>query len=328
MKNKDIAKLLNISEATVSCALNGKPGVSEETRQKVMELKHGAQPRRTITIDIFKKSGDIMDERPFFMPLSVVMHRFATQRGYDLAISHIDGNSDFREHINQLADSATSGILLIATEMESVDIEFYKGLNKPVVVVDSWFPSANLNSVLIDNIGGAMSAVDNLVKNGHKKIGFLDSLIFVHNCNERYQGFLWGLYQNNIIPDESLHYKIHSTMDGAYHDMLDLIHRESPLPTAFVAINDVVAMGAINALQECGYRVPEDVSVIGFDDIPLAACFNPHLSTVTISADTIGRVATLLLIDLIEGNTPETDSCLTIRTGTQFVERDSVINIL
>ena len=164
-------------------------------------------------------------------------------------------------------------------------------------------------------------ATEYLLRKGHKKIGYLRGGFRIKAFRSRAVGYATALNKAGISPEKKYMVTLSTTINGAYEDMKAYLETGPQLPTAYFADNDMVALGAIRALQEKGYQVPEDISVVGFDDLPFCEIANPPLTTLRVPKQEMGRVAVKRILEVING----TDK---IKTKTQvctiFVERDSV----
>lgn len=333
MKITDLAKIAGVSPATISNALNNKKGISTEQRDKILEIaeKYGYKKRennkdekKVIRFIVFKNNGLVFGDTPFFASLIEGIERESSDNGYEIAISHIS-ESDIPKLKDLLESEEIKGIILLATEMLPENLYILEEIKKPLVIIDSYFKPLNYDFVLIDNSGGIRKAFDHLKYNGHNKIGYLKSSVFIYNFHYRYKEYKDSMEENNLVINPSHIYSLLSTLEGSYNDMKRILKdRIHDLPTAFIADNDIIAIGAIQALNECGIKVPEDISVIGFDDMPFSRVSSPKLTTVKVYKKYFGKVAVKRLIDKINNN----DTLNTkMEIETKLIERCSVKNI-
>lgn len=334
LKIKDIADMLNISPATVSLVLNNRPGISEETRQKVLKLveqmgyntnllsKPALKHNKNIRFIVYKKHGLVVSDTPFFSELMEGIDQEARNDGYNLIISYVnEAENNKMEVLRIIEENPMDGILLLATEMQREDLQPFIRLNQPMVLLDSYFPSEKLDTVVIGNSQGAYDAVKHLVLKGHREIGYLHSANRINNFDERESGFLKAVEEHGLKLNKRNILMLDSTLDGAYRDMSKLLRADIKLPTAFFADNDIIAFGAVKALKEKGVKLPDDISVIGFDDMPFCQIAEPPLTTMKVFKNRMGRLAVKRLIDRIEENFEET---VKIEVMTDLVERRSV----
>ena len=329
IKNKEIAEILNISPSAVSLALNNRHGVSEETRRRVIALRSGSMAaefndlqlqnisRGLFLFIVLKKHGNVITNTPFFMSLSETLHQQAAVEGYGLQISYFQPGTDLQKYLYSLNVNQYEGLLVLGTEAEVADIRMIAALNKPTVILDSWFDSEKMDCVLMDNESGVNQAVHHAYSMGHRRIGFLNSYVNVNNFKERFKAYRSTMESLGLAFDEKYVYSIHSTLDGACADMCAILQKNPELPTVFVCANDLVAMGAINAMSKFGLNVPQDISVIGFDDMPACEMISPPLTTIKVMKVLMGSKAMELLHQrILEGtHAPAAEYCAVFRTA-------------
>jgi LacI family transcriptional regulator len=322
-----ISKLTGFSPATVSNALNHKKGVNKETADEIFkianEIGYSNETKISrIRLVIYKRNGSIVDNSPFFSNLLEGVENECREFGYELIISNLDRRSDFYEQRrDEILDDKTTAVIMLGTEATDEDFDSFLSAKCPIVILDSWSTSMNFNGVLINNSDSAKNAVEYLIKKGHKDIGYLKGKFRIKAFNSRATGYSRALYKYGINLNEQFTVTLNTTMDGAYRDMLHYLNLRPKLPTAFFADNDMIALGAMKALIEKGYRIPEDVSLIGFDDLESCEIVNPRLTTIRVFKQEMGQLAVRRLRDVIrDGNKIKTK----IQVCTEFMERDSV----
>lgn len=333
LKLKDIAERLNISQATVSLALNNKQGVSPETRAKVLKVaaelgydmsslpKSSSGDQKNIRFIIYKKHGSIVTDTPFFSALIEGIDQEARDKGYNLLISYVTEKENKAEIKKLIRDNPLDGIIILATEMDIKDLKLFDKPGAPVIILDSFFSEAKYDTVAINNVQGSYQATKYLIDKGHTEIGYLRSSIWINNFEERMDGFLKALKDNNIEVNESFILDLEPTLDGAYRDMAKILESNPTLPTAFFSDNDIIAFGAVKALKEKGIKVPNDISVVGFDDMPFCKMIEPPLTTIKVYKQSMGRLAVRRLIERIEG---DCEAVIKLEVNTELVERKSV----
>lgn len=329
---KDIAKVANVSPATVSNALNNRKGVSEEIKQIVLKAakelgyyKENTSDRNAIRLLIFKRHGYVVTDTPFFSSLIEGIEKECRAQGYELLVSHISiMDRDHKETIAGMNNDHSSGMLLLATEMIQEDLELFSNYRNPLVLLDSCFRYGRFNSVLINNEDAVFRATSYLIENGHKKIGYISSSAYINNFYYRQQGYFDALNQNGVNVKNEYLLSVGPTMESAYRDMSTLLNNNKDIPTAFFADNDTIAFGAMRALKEKGIKIPNDVSIIGFDDMPFCEITSPRLTTVKVYKQEMGSVAVKRLVKLMN----ERDTLVQkIQIETELVIRDSVIKL-
>ncbi len=332
---RDVAKAAGVSPATASLVFRGKPGVGRETRERVLsiardmgfeyETREPAQKTSTILLILFKRSGQVVGETPFFEELIKGVSDATYRSGYHrLSISYFYAQQSASEQIKSLRSVKCSGIILLATEMLSVDVSQFERLGVPIVILDNWFPTKPMDSVVIDNQHGAWEASRYLISKGHTNIGYLHSKVEIRNFLERRAGWqtaVQGVIETEGNPNRFIA-RVGSTTESAYHDMLAYLDTNPDLPTAYFADNDVIAEGCIRAMQERGIRIPEDVSVVGFDDAPMTELINPPLTTMSVPKAAMGALAVKRLVSLIQGDT--LDVSVRMSVLPKVIERESV----
>lgn len=335
IKAKDLAQILGISPSTVSMVLNNKPGISDATRQlvfnKLNELggfssSYVGKPQINdfIYFVIFKKHGKVVGDTPFFSQLIEGIEHSVKSYGFHLQIAYFDAGNEIAQSLPLIHSKECRGLLVLATEMSVSDATSFTGLGCPTVLLDSNFYETALDCVVINNQQAAGCAVKYLIDCGHRQIGYLHSAFHIKNFSERKNGFYHELERNGLTPLHQHEYKLTPTIDGAYADMKEILAGNPKLPTAFFADNDIIALSCIRALKEQGIQVPEDISIIGMDDIPMCELMDPPLTTMHVPKHQMGVLAVKRLIEKLENSSRE---ILTIEIRTRLIRRNSVQNI-
>lgn len=346
---KELAKQLNLSEAAISMALNNKPGVSTLTRKRVLEAAASAgydfsrisntneapASNGTLYFVIYRKNGAVVpnspvythtehgvlvQDVPFFSQLSEGIDLGCRHCHYYLNISYIYENDDIEALLSEWKRLGAKGILLLGTEMEKHDIKPFTRCGLPVVLIDNYFEALNLDCVTINNLQGAYLATDYLIKQTHAQPGYLHSSYIITGFEERADGFYKAIRKNGMSTSRSVVHHLSPTVDGAYCDMKAAIKSGDELARCYFADNDLIAAGAIRALSEAGYRIPEDISVIGFDDMPMCTYITPPLSTVHVPKQYMGEIAVKRLAEIINSTSA---SHVKIEISTEIIKRNS-----
>ncbi|MDE6944598.1 MAG: LacI family DNA-binding transcriptional regulator [Lachnospiraceae bacterium] len=330
MSIKTISEITGFSPATVSNALNNKKGVGRETSERILAVakEHGYFPEPkidNIKLVIYKWDGIIVSDTPFFSAIIGGIEDEARKAGYETTLCNLSPrNADFHDVRNQLLNDPNSALLLLATEMDEEDAKPFMNTISPLVMIDNWFEDTIFDAILIDNTDMSCNAVKYLIAKGHKEIGYLKGSIRIKNFFYREEGYKRALATAGIELNPAYSFSLTPTMEGAYVDMQMLLTQGKPLPTAFFADNDIIALGAMRALQEKGFRIPDDISVVGFDDMPFCAVSNPPLTTVRVHKEEMGRIAVRKLFDKMKHNPGARTK---IQVCSTFIERDSVAAI-
>ena len=308
---KELAEILNMSPAAVSIALNNKPGVSTSTRKKVLEAadKYGydfsrlnkkGNVRGPIYLVIYKKHGAIVDKTDFFNELFDGIEKSCKQEGYKLVISTIYENEEkVDKQIEDIQYSDCSGLIVLGTEMNIEDIRKFQKLPLPFVLLDSYFEEINCDCVIINNVQGAYQAATHLIKVTGIQPGYLRSSYTIGNFLERNSGFFKAVRANGMASGSSIVHYLTPSLIGAYNDMKEIIANKEKLARAYFADNDLIAIGAMKAFKEAGYRIPEDIAIVGFDNIPSSIVMEPALSTINVPRAYIGEVVIKRIVELI-----------------------------
>ena len=308
---KNVAEKVGVSLATVSMVLNDKPGISLATRERVMtavrDLGYTISPLKqtfgqnngNLQLIIFRKHGKIVSDTPFFQTLIEGIESKARHNSYQLTIKYISAETNMSDLTADLQKYGTDGILLLGTEIVESDLQPFMSLRLPVLLLDTYFIASQICSVVIDNIEGSFLGIRHLLENGIRKIGYLKSSLPIQNFYNRYEGYTKALTENKISVDPKFTVSLQPVLDGAYEDMRLYLQKKPALPEAFLADNDIIAFGAAKALREKGYRIPEDVSLIGFDDVPFSSMMDPPLTTIRVDKKVFGQLAVEKMIDMI-----------------------------
>lgn len=285
---KQISEITGFSPATISNALNHKKGVNQKTAERIFqvakEIGYISENKITkIKLVIYKRNGLIIDDSPFFPILLKGVENECRASGYEMVICNVDRNDpDYEEQVKLILNDTSSAILLLGTEMMDEDFPLYMSGNCPMVLLDCWSSNYSVNAVLINNADSAVTAVQYLINKGHREIGYLRGRFRIKAFTSRCAGYSRALSKNNIELNSQYIFTVSTTMDGAYKDMKEYLAKGAKMPTAFFADDDMIALGCIKAFQEAGYRVPEDISVASFDDLPFCEISSPRLTTIKV----------------------------------------------
>lgn len=302
---KEIAAKLNLSPSAVSLALNGKPGVSEATRALVLETaaqmgysrpESAAMAGQPKTICFVRYAGAIVQIAEHTSFSSFVLQGVearATELGYSTQVRYLNAGDLYNpQSLDFFRDAG--GVIFLGTDITKNQLpeleRFFASLGgTPVVVVDSSLLSGRVDCVTNDCYGGAKAAVDFLLSTGHRRLGYVRARQRIRNFEERERGVYAALVGAGISLSAVIDVDISS--EGAFQDFDAWIKGKSTLPDGLFADNDVIAAAVIRVLKKHGYHVPNDVSVIGFDDVPICEMLDPPLTTVHSFKEELGIVA-------------------------------------
>lgn len=335
LRAKDIAEMLGVSTATVSLVLNNKPGVGEQKRQEIIKkinelgcehlLKGMPVMNGNIGFVVYKRIGKIIDESPFFTYILEGLNHSLSKYGYNLNFVYMNKNTQKDVLMTQLRSADCKGIIIFGVEMRREDLDVFIETGLPFVVLDNSFQDSDVDSVAVNNSQGISKAMQYCFDMGHRNIGYLRCRDRITSFDERYRAYKrWLKYLGLPFKEENVcdvNYSEHEVRES----IVEYLQKTEDIPTVFIAENDFIACNALQGIQEMGFRVPEDISVIGFDDRPVCQMVAPAVTTVNIPKKAFGSCAVDLLIAKI--NNPREYS-VKIEIGTKLVERESVKKII
>ena len=314
MKLKEIAAIANVSPSTISLVINGRDGDSYEKRKQITKLLNDygyevpAMPpkdappvggNKSIRFIKFKRHAMLVDGNPGFVNSIVDAIEIECRRQRYVLQMTSCSNEQLPGIIEAIREEPAAGILLLGTELSDVDISMLPNFSVPMVVIDNYLPFQDFNCITMNNREAIFRSVEYLASLGHSRIGFLANALASNNCNERRMAFQSALVQQGLAYDGQLVFEVHPTPDGAYQSVHTLLEQGARFPSALVANNDSIALGAIKAFKEFSIRVPEDISIVGFDNIPFSGLSDPPLTTMEVSCKEMGIWSVRLLCDLI-----------------------------
>lgn len=306
---KEIAKLAEVSPATVSLVINNRRGVGEQTRRKILSILEATQyiPPRTISHKSlsfvflkYKEHGMVVEENQGFITAIIeYIEYFCTQKNIQL-ITKMSDKYSFEATLSSPEVRHADGCFVLGTELNPSQIALLQKFERPYLVIDNSCYRYQMNSVVMDNAGIVYHAIEYLHSLGHRRVGYLCSNVEISNFKERRDSFYSSLKEFGI--QMSCRFLLKPTLHGAYMDAKAQLENERELPSAFLADNDTIALGAIKAFQEAGYKIPEDISIIGVDDIPYSAVASPALTTIRISRRAMAQFSVSSLTQCVEAS--------------------------
>jgi LacI family transcriptional regulator len=303
---EDVAALAGISRQTVSRVINDRDQVAEATRQRVLSAveKLGYRPskvaralvtRHTETIGLIV--GDIAN--PFFPEVARGVVDMAQARGYNVFLCNSDGDVDLEARIlYSMADHAVDGIIIYPGFGGGDELRAFAE-HAPLVAINCFFDYPGASRVMIDTRRGACLAVDYLVGKGHTAIGMLAGGAPSLRLMRRVRGYRDALMAHELPVVNEWILPGPPVVARGVESTRQLL-TQYPQITAIFAYNDLLAVGAMQACQELGRRVPDDCAIVGFDDIPLAAMLAPPLTTVRVDKYELGRQTMSRLFDMLD----------------------------
>lgn len=321
---KDVAKLAGVSISTVSYTLNNSPRISASTKKRVEEAakalnykKNGfaSDLKRSKTNTIALLLSDLSG--PYYSELIQGVQDITTSNGYDLiACSSIGGAQSTA--VKFLSEKRVDGAVILAHNIsDETMLESAKSV--PIVLLDRILDEEHIYLVEVDNIEGGYHATEYLIDRGHSQIAFVSGPADSHDSSFRYQGYRNALEDHHIDYQSKWYITSNFTKEGGYRATKLLIAQQG-LPQAIFYANDEMAIGGMEAFRETNLRVPEDISIIGYDDIQLADYTSPPLTTIRQPKYEAGSLAAHLIFQLIAGEKIDRH----YKLSTEIIERQTV----
>jgi LacI family transcriptional regulator len=309
---KDVAKKAGRSLSTVSLAINETGYVNEETRTKVLQVvkELGYHPSRAAKGLASKRSGNLgfilsddhfSQAEPFYTKIFLGTEFEARHHNYYILLTTV-GNT-FKQHESVprfLLERNVDGVI-IAGKINRKLVEYIDRLELPIILVDYSLPNKRISSVLIDNRRGAHLAVQHLVDVGHREIGFVGGDISHPSIEERFFAYKETLVENGIAPNQNLIITDENdtgVKNGA--SGIQKLMEQGGRPTAIFCANDAMAIGCMQVLKQREMKIPDDVAVVGFDDIETSSHIEPRLTTVKVFKEEMGALAVRTIIEAVK----------------------------
>jgi LacI family transcriptional regulator, galactose operon repressor len=326
---KDVAREAGVSSMTVSRVINGSERVSSDTRHRVEHAiaELGYVPSRLARGFGRQKTGTLAlivpdVANPFFTLIVRGAEDVARRAGYRMILC--DTRADLaieREVIEEMIAHRVDGIAIApVSDRSQGHLHRLERFGVQFVAIDRTVPGVDCDVVIGDNTGGARRLVEHLLALGHRRVGFIMESDDVSTARDRRSGYEEALEAAGVPLDAGL--IVRSTVDpqGGFEGMRGLLELEDP-PTAVFAVNNLVALGAIEAVRASDLEVPDDIALVCFDDIEYASRLYPFLTVMAQPAETLGTLGTQLLLERIEGRAPEQSRVVVL--PAQFVVRRS-----
>jgi LacI family transcriptional regulator len=309
---KDIANHANVSVSTVSRVLNGKPDVKPETQRKIAEVieEFGFSPSTVARGLVLRHSHvigfvvpDIMN--PSFPELARGIVAQAKTHGYSVMFFDTNHDSNMeKQSVRLLRSRQVDGIILSFDQANKDELERLKAERFPVVQIYRKSASSAISTIAIDNVGSGYNATRYLLELGHRRIGHISTGSTTQSGHERLDGYSAALKEAGISFDEDLvRFGENSVASGAA--CMEAFLKMADRPSAIFACHDVMAVGAYEAIYNAGLRIPEDVSVVGHDNLEMSRIVRPKLTTVDTRKDQLGRAGVDLLMEEMKATGPQ-----------------------
>ena len=305
---RDVARVAGVSVATASRVLSGSAyPVAPEVRLRVQEAAHTLEfTANAFARGLSRRESHLVGivvpniSEPFFLEIARGAESVTSQHGYMVVMCNTERDpARERKYLEELRAMRSGAILVERTDYDEEITRQIRTHPAPLVAIGPHLLPCSC--VRVDNIHGAMTTTQHLIELGHRRIAFIEGSASSPSALDRREGFRLAMAQNGITVDEDLLLPGDYTMAGAAAAMARLLAEKAP-PDAVFAANDQMAIGAMWAAMEHGLKVPEDLSVVGFNDTPVAAFLNPPLTSFHIPLRQIGEVAARLLLDQLNGD--------------------------
>ncbi|KAB0288758.1 LacI family DNA-binding transcriptional regulator [Vibrio fortis] len=329
---KDIAKLAKVSTSTVSHVINKSRFVSDEIAERVnkaaKELNYAPSAlARSLKMKQTKTIGMLVttSTNPFFGEVVKGVERRCYEKGYNLILCNTEGDSErMKSSIDTLLQKRVDGLMLMCSTLEGEHLDVFERYPELPVVVMDWGPMLFASDKIQDNShqGGYM-ATQHLIDNGHTEIGCITGPLHRNQASSRYEGFKQAMSEANLKVHADWIVESNFECDGGF-DAFQTLKSRGRLPSALFVCNDMMAMGVIHAAAQDGLRVPQDLSLIGYDDIHLSKYMTPALTTIHQPKHRLGKAAVDTLLSRLES--PEVYPQV-VELEPTLIERSSVLTL-
>lgn len=344
MRSEDIAKLAGVSRSTVSRVINNYPNVPAATRDKVLKVieQHHYEPnsfaralagKSTDTIGLFAISmnenadASRIYQNSYFAPIVDLVVDTANAQGFYVLIHTIYSPGDFQKVKQAFLQKRIDGGILVGTQKDINFVSDMVGHGAPLVLIDyditeiiaERLDKNHLSIINSRDYEGTVEAIEYLIKLGHREIGIIKGRMSTFSGRERYLAYESTMMKHGLPIQDNFVLAGDFLKESAYREVLNLLH-SGKLPTALFCSNDAMAVSAMEALMEHGVHVPDDISIVGFDDALLASHVSPKLTTVRLPIDDMSKAAVEKIIELCQSGQ---SAFSTASFPTRLVVRDS-----
>lgn len=298
----DVAEMLGVSKSTVSRVINGNEGVGPELRKKVMDFINeiGYQPN-TIAQSLSKGRmnivalilGDIRN--PFYADLAFNIQRILNDNGYMVMVLNSEYNIERELEFLKLTEQFNFAGLILITAQEEIIEDRLKNMNLPKVLVNRILPHYTGDSVLIDNFQAGYQATMHLIEQGHRHIGFIKGPGVSSASSQRFAGYRQVLQNYGLPFEEECVFESDLKLETG-RSLADAFCKLEKHPSAMVIVNDMTAIGFMDGCRNAGIRIPEDLSIVSFDNIAMASMYGIELTTISQHVDEMGEKAAHLML--------------------------------
>lgn len=329
---QDVARLAGVSTATVSRVMADFEAVSDDARQRVLEAvkslnyqlnRNARNLRKSTTSKIGVIISDI--QNPFFGSVVRGIEKVTVESDYTIILGNSDENPEReRRLIAMLLEEGVAGIIFVPTNVDSDSYNEFFNSGTPFVVIDRKVKRSDLDLIVVDGYAGSQMAVEELISLGHVHISFIGGLPHLSVMQERENGYLETLRRHGIPLEPKYLRHANNRQDGGYQSMKELLAMKAP-PSAVLIANNLMTLGGLMAIHESGVKIPEGISLIGFDDMDWASSLQPPLTVVAQPAFEMGERAAAVLLARIHSPQKPVE---TIVLQTNLILRSSCRRLL
>jgi len=305
----DVARAAGVSKQTVSRAINNKGEISPRTRERILALVKEMEYRPNRMAQAMNTSrshmiGLVVPDitNPFFPEVVRAVQDAAMENGYTALICNTDQAKEI-EVLHELVTHGIDGLITFTHQATDAAVVEFADRFGPLLIINREFEKSfthpNISSLLVDNVQGACLAIEHLVELGHQKIAMITSSLFAGHETRRERGYLKTIKKAGLEVDRELIISQDATLAGGYEATKQLLANRPDI-TAIFGYNDLIALGAIRACRDLNLSVPNDISVIGFDDIQLSSMVTPALSSIRVDKYRMGQLAFDRVYSLIQ----------------------------
>ena len=306
---KMVAEKAEVSVNTASRAINNKPDINENTKKRILKVAQELGYIRNAAAVALrtKKTGTIgvviADNRnPFYAEVLNGMEETAREKNYHIIFTNTQRDYKKEEEaINLLLAKRVDGLLIAPVQDREDDIKKLIEANIPFVIVGRNFNDIELDAVYNDEVKGGFLAIEYLIKKGHKRIALIDGFLYKSPAKGRLEGYKNALKKYEIPFDDALLTVGDIDVKDGYKRTKQLLEKGLNF-TAIFAYNDIMAFGSMQAIKEKGLRIPEDIGLVGYDNIPFSSLISPALTTIRLKKQDLGVESVKLLLSRINGN--------------------------
>jgi len=334
MRIKDIARILNVSPSTVSKALNNRPGVNPALREKIIKTAQKLNYKKDMIASSLRTTkshiiGIVIPDvsNSFFGRLVLSIEKILYQRNYRYILSNTDEEiKKEQEYVLTFMKYNTDGIITATSAVSGRQrvSRYYRDFlsqGKPVVFVDRVVEGLDASYVIVDNAGAIYEAVVYLKDRGHRKIGAVIGPNSIYTSKKRFEGFTKAIKDLNLETREDWILRGEYSIDISRKATKEMFNRTKDLPTALISFNNIMTIGVLEAFEDLGVKIPDDISLISFDDTPWHRFSKVPITSIEQPVEEMGIIAATILMDLLNSSKRENRKVV---LKARLVERGSV----